>query len=274
MLRGTEAMTSRCRREARVKRARFSASRAIMPRGGTEEKKSETTATSQSLRRTEFPPTPDGRGQSAMLPAPLGGGSSLTISHSTLMYLRAPQNSSQVRTAFASRPHHTRSQRKCAFQALDAAPCRLLGSWRKVEDLDRHPSVVMCLHESSHDWYKINLSHPRATQVHVLGVEVAGERGITSDQLGDARGRLAALGLDVQVQLQVRMVDLADHFHGLGTRVEKVGVVGCQWLQAEIEHPLRRSRASHARTPLPHTGQPDRKSRPVTGCAVWANPGP
>ena len=47
-----------------------------------------------------------------------------------------------------------------------------------------------------------------------------------ANQLGDGRARLAALRLDIHVQLQMRMIDPPDHLHRLGTRVEEVGLAG------------------------------------------------
>ena len=76
---------------------------------------------------------------------------------------------------------------------------------------------------------------PGPLQVDILRVEVAGLASISPDQIGHRGPGLAALGFHVHVQLEVRMVDLLDHRHGLGAGVQEVGLAGGQRLEAEID---------------------------------------
>ena len=91
------------------------------------------------------------------------------------------------------------------------------------EDFDRDPALVAYFVESLCGGGMIDLAHAGAEQVGVVGVVMGDAGGIVADEIPQ-RLLLGTHGLDVEMELEARVIDKIKESGGLFSGVEKIGL--------------------------------------------------
>ena len=91
------------------------------------------------------------------------------------------------------------------------------------EDFDRNPALIAYFVESLGGWGMIHFAHARAEQVGVVGVIMCDPGGIIADEIPQPL-LLRTHGLDVEMELEVRVIDNIEKSGGFLRGVQKISL--------------------------------------------------